>query len=89
MVVDSRNIFTPLKLDKGRNVGLYRPEGELLLSGFTWEESRRQLGSKAYLMYQPHGRGHVVAFAEDPNYRAFCDGLNLLFLNGIFFGPGH
>ena len=89
VVVDSRNIFTPLKLDKGRNVGLYQPEGELLLSGFTWEESRRQLGSKAYLMYQPHGRGHVVAFAEDPNYRAFCDGLNLLFLNGIFFGPGH
>jgi hypothetical protein len=89
VVVDSRNIFTPLKLDKGRNVGLYRPEKELLLSGFTWEESRRQLGSKAYLMYQPHGRGHVVAFAEDPNYRAFCDGLNLLFLNGIFFGPGH
>jgi murein tripeptide amidase MpaA len=89
VVVESRNIFTPLKLDKGRNIGLYMPEDKVLLSGFTWEESRKQLGSKAYLMYQPQGRGHVVAFAEDPNYRAFCDGLNLLFLNGIFFGPGH
>jgi hypothetical protein len=31
----------------------------------------------------------VVAFAEDPNYRAFMDGLNILFLNGIFCGPSH
>jgi hypothetical protein len=89
VVVESRNIFTPVKLDKGRNIGLYMPSDKVLLSGFTWEESRQQIGSKAYLMYQPQGRGHVVAFAEDPNYRAFCDGLNLLFLNGIFFGPGH
>lgn len=89
VVVDSRNIFTPLKLDQGRNVGLYLPSDKLLLSGFTWEESRQQLGNKAYLMHQPRGRGHVVAFAEDPNYRAFCDGLNLLFLNAVFFGPSH
>jgi hypothetical protein len=40
-------------------------------------------------MHQPMGRGHVIAFAEDPNYRAFQDGLNLLFLNGVFFGPAH
>ena len=40
-------------------------------------------------MAQPTGRGHVVAFAEDPNYRAFMDGLNLLFLNGVLMGPGH
>jgi hypothetical protein len=89
VVVDSRNIFTPLKLDQGRNVGVYLPSDKLLLSGFTWEESRQQLGNKAYLMHQPRGRGHVVAFAEDPNYRAFCDGLNLLFLNAVFFGPSH
>ena len=42
---------------------------------------------RAYLVHQSHGRGQVVAFAEDPNYRAFCDGLNLLFMNGVFFGP--
>ena len=89
VLLASRNIFTPIKLDKGRNVGLYMPEGQLLLSGFTWEDARKQVANKAYLMHQPHGGGHVVAFAEDPNYRAFCDGLNLLFLNGIFFGPAH
>ena len=89
VVVDSRNIFAPLKLDQGRNVGVYLPPDQVLLSGFTWDASRKQLGNKAYLMYQPRQRGHVVAFAEDPNYRAFCDGLNLLFLNAVFFGPSH
>lgn len=89
VLVASRNIYTPLKLDKGRNVGLYMPADQVLLSGFTWQDAREQIGNKAYLMYQRHGRGHVVAFAEDPNYRAFTDGLNLLFLNAVLLGPAH
>ncbi|MFQ5929367.1 MAG: M14 family metallopeptidase, partial [Acidobacteriota bacterium] len=89
VLVKSRNIFTPIKLDKGRNVGLYMQEDKILLSGFTWQDAQKQMAQKAYLMHQTHGRGHVVAFAEDPNYRAFCDGLNLLFLNAVFFGPAH
>lgn len=88
-LVESSNIFTPLKLDKGQNVGIYFPADKLLASGFTYESSRQQLGQKAFLMHQPAGRGHVIAFAEDPNYRAFQDGLNLLFLNAVFFGPAH
>ena len=89
VMVSSRNIFTPIKLDKGRNVALYMPDGDVMVSGFTWEDARKQIASKAYLMHQRHGQGHVVAFAEDPNYRAFMDGLNLLFLNAICFGPAH
>lgn len=89
VLVSSRNIFTPLKLDKGRNVALYMPEDKLLLSGFAWEDTEKQLANKAYLMHQRLGRGNVVAFAEDPNYRAFCDGLNLLFVNAVFLGPSH
>ncbi len=89
VMVESRNIYTPLTLDKGVNVGVYLPEDKLLASGFTWESSRKQLANKAYLMYQSLERGHVVAFAEDPNYRAFMDGLNLLFLNAVLLGPAH
>jgi hypothetical protein len=89
VIVNSRRIFTPLKLDKGRNVATYMPESHLVASGFTWESARKQLANKAYLMHQRRGNGHVVAFAEDPNFRAFMDGLNLLFLNAVFFGPAH
>ncbi len=88
-LVESDLIFTPLKLDQGRNVGIYFPSEQVLASGFIYESSRQQIGQKAFLMHQPMGRGHVIAFAEDPNYRAFQDGLNLLFLNGVFFGPAH
>ena len=87
--MEGRNIFTPLKLDKGRNIARYAGEDRLVASGFTYEAKRKQLANKAYLMHQRHGRGHVLAFAGDPNYRAYFDGLNLLFLNGIFFGPSH
>lgn len=89
VMVDSNRIFSLLKLDKGTNVGVYAPAQEMLLSGFMWDDAKRQLPNKAYLMHVPLGRGHVIAFAEDPNYRAFMDGLNVLMLNAVFLGPGH
>jgi hypothetical protein len=88
-MVDSNRIFSLIKLDRGTNVGVYAPPNEMLLSGFMWDDARRQLPNKAYLMHAPLGRGHVIAFAEDPNYRAFMDGLNLLMLNAVLLGPGH
>lgn len=71
------------------NVATYLPEDKILLSGFTWESARKQLGNKAFLMHQQHGGGQVLAFAEDPNYRAFIDGLSLLFMNAVLLGPAH
>jgi hypothetical protein len=89
VLVNSRNIFTPLKLDKGTNVGLYLPADKAVLSGFVWEDEKKQIANKAYLMHQALGRGHVVAFAEDPNFRAYSEGTSLLFLNALFFGPAY
>ncbi len=88
VVHDSSNIFTPVKLDRGTNVAIYATGDQLVRAGFVWDESRRQLPQKAYLVHQPHGRGHVVAFAEDPNVRAFADGLNLLLLNAVLLTAG-
>jgi hypothetical protein len=70
-------------------VGVYLPADKAVVSGLVWDGARKQIGNKAYLIHQPIGQGHVVAFGEDPNYRAFMGGLNLLFLNGVFFGPAH
>jgi hypothetical protein len=78
-----------LKLDKGTNVAVYAPEESMLVSGFMFDDAKRQIPNKAYLMHVPTGRGHVIAFAEDPNYRAFMDGLNVMMLNAVFLGPGH
>lgn len=88
-LVNSNRVLTPLKVNQGTNVGVYFPEPQLLVSGFAWEGSMAQLANKAFLMHQGHGRGHVVAFAEDPNFRAYLHGLDVLFLNAVFFGPAH
>jgi hypothetical protein len=89
VMMDSNRIFPLIKLDKGTNVAVYAPEDKFFVSGFMFDDVRRQLPNKAYLMHLPTGRGHVIAFAEDPNYRAFMDGLNVMMMNALFLAPGH
>ncbi|HSR69173.1 MAG TPA: M14 metallopeptidase family protein [Acidobacteriota bacterium] len=88
-LVRGADIYTPLKLDQGANVAVYEERPNLWLSGWGFEDTYDQIANKPFLMVQRHGRGHVIAFAEDPNYRAFMDGLNLLFMNAVLLGPGH
>ena len=47
------------------------------------------LAYKPLLMEQRHGRGRVIGFTVGPNFRAYMDGLNVLFLNALFRGPAH
>ena len=88
-MVEGQRVFTPVKLDKGSNVGVYAKKDRLVAGGLVWEEARDQLAEKAYLVEQSLGRGHVVAFAEDPNYRAFTEATELLFINAVLLGPSH
>ncbi len=88
-IVTTRNIYTPVKLDQGRNVAVYAPKDELVVSGLAWDDTARQLAQKAFLVHQPHGRGHVIAFADDPNFRGMQGGLRVLFGNAVLLGPGH
>ncbi len=39
-------------------------------------------------MHEPRGSGQIVAFAEDPNYRAYTEAAELLFMNAVLLGPG-
>jgi hypothetical protein len=89
VLIASSRALLPLKLDKGRNLAVYSPREELLLSGFMWEESKELLPGKAFLLHQKLGKGSVIAFAEEPTFRAFTKGLELLFMNAVFFGPSH
>ncbi|HSH76501.1 MAG TPA: M14 family zinc carboxypeptidase [Longimicrobiales bacterium] len=87
-LVEGTRVFTPITLDNGTNVGRYGDLDELILSGIVWEESRPQLASKAFLIHEPVGSGQIVAFAEDPNYRAYAEATQLLFMNAVLLGPG-
>ena len=87
-MVEGQRVFTPIKLDKGptsastrRRIGSSPPG--------SCGTRRGQLAEKAFLIEQPMGRGHVIAFAEDPNYRAFTEATELLFINAVLLGPAH
>ncbi len=74
---------------KGRSVVTFAGRDQLLSSGFCWPETLALAAETSYLIHQPLGEGHVVAFADDPNYRAMYPALQRLFINAVMFGPGH
>ena len=88
-LVNSKRTFAPLPRGVGRNVGLYESEHRLVAAGVVWDESKIQWAETAFLMIQPRGRGQLVAFAEDPNFRAYTEATELVFMNAVLLGPVH
>jgi len=88
-MVEGRAIFTPLKSDKGVNAAYFDTADKLLASGYLWSENRKQMAYKPLVATSTAGRGVVVGFTEDPNFRGMLDGMNVLFLNAVFRGPAH
>jgi len=38
-------------------------------------------------MAAPQGSGWVIAFAQDPTFRGYMEGLEVIFANAVFRGP--
>ncbi len=89
VLVRGSDIYTPLTLDKGVNVARFSDADELVASGYLWEENRLQLAYKPFVVAQPTGEGFVIGFTQDPNVRAYLDGLNVIFMNAIFRAAAH
>jgi hypothetical protein len=88
-MVEGRAIYAPVKADKGINAAYYDAADKLVVSGHLWAENKKQMAFKPLVVSGTSGRGVVVGFTQDPNFRAIGDGLNILFLNAIFRGPAH
>jgi hypothetical protein len=88
-MIEGNRVFAPIKLNAGRNVGVYATKDTLIASGLIWPEDQDLLVRKAFLIHQPFGQGHVVAFAEDATYRAYAEATMLLFMNAVLLGPGY
>jgi hypothetical protein len=74
--------------NSGRRVVATVAAENALLSGHAWEESKERLPGSVLVYEERVGRGRVIAFAEDPNFRAYHRGLNRMFLNAVILGPG-
>ncbi|MEX1186692.1 MAG: M14 family zinc carboxypeptidase [Gemmatimonadaceae bacterium] len=82
---------TFLKLSRrGANVAVFPAQGRLHRAGFTWPaNTERLLRNTAYVIEEPIGGGHLVAFAGEPWFRGWWRSLDKLVMNAIVLGPGY
>jgi len=86
VLVDGDTFFRPSK--DGANVVTFPAEGPLTIAGFTWPDNTEELlRGTAYIIDEPTGGGHVILFAEDPNFRYLWRTTTQLFLNSILLAP--
>ena len=86
VLVTGNDIYAPVRLSDADTVARFAAPDQVLASGVLWEENRRQLAFKPFVVSKSTGRGVVVGFTADPNFRAHMAGLNLIFINAIFRG---
>ncbi len=58
------------------------------ISGHVWEENIERLPESVVVYEQRNGRGRVVLFTEDPNYRGYLRSMDRMFLNAVIMGTG-
>jgi hypothetical protein len=88
VLVNSAYFFRPSK--EGTNAVVFSPNAArpFRLSGFIWpDNTERLLRGTAYVIDEPTGRGHVILYAEDPQFRGIWRSMTRLFFNSILFAP--
>jgi hypothetical protein len=60
----------------------------LHLGGLLWPEAAGRLAKTAYATREGVGRGQVILFLDDPDFRSWMLGTRRLLLNAILYGPG-
>ena len=88
-VAYGNDIYTPIKLDSGKNLAWFTSKEDVLASGYLWQQNQEQLAFKPLLVHQPQGRGMVIGFTQSPTYRAYLEGMNVLLTNAIFRASAH
>lgn len=87
VLVASAYFFRPSK--EGTNAVVFSADSgrPLHVAGFIWPTTESLLRGTSYVIEEPTGRGHVVLFAEDPNFRAIWRSTTRLFFNSFLFQP--
>jgi hypothetical protein len=83
----SDRIYTaPKDVGPGEVVVRYALEPRLRMSGYLWPEVPKRLAGSPYLWTESVGRGRIIGFAADPNFRDLMRGLLPLFGNAVLLG---
>ncbi len=80
--------FAYMSKEPVQTVVRFSQADSLRLSGLVWPEGKARWAKTAYLTRESRGRGQIILFADDPNFRAYLLGTQRLFENAILLGPG-
>ena len=58
------------------------------MSGLVWPEASQRIANSAYLTRERYGKGQIILFAGEPNFRGSSLGTNRLWLNAVVYGSG-
>ena len=81
-----RNTTLFMKADKKSYNNPIQYTDNPLLSGYISKENAKAIKSTVPFKVQQLGRGRVIVFTDNTNFRAFWYGTNKLLMNAIFFG---
>jgi len=56
-------------------------------AGFAWPEAAQRLAGSLLVGSEQRGKGSVVLFVQDPDYRLFWRATMPIFLNAVLYGP--
>lgn len=79
-------IPTPRALAPQEAVIRYASLPRLRLAGYLWPEVPARLAESPWLWTERVGRGRVIGFAGDPNFRDLWRGLLPVFANAVLLG---
>lgn len=87
VLVSGSTIYrAPRDLRPGEAVVRYAPEPRLRVAGYLWPEVPSRLAGTPWLWTERVGRGRVIGFAGDPNFRDLWRGLYPIFANAVLLG---
>jgi hypothetical protein len=67
------------------------PEGHALtvrMSGLIWPEAASRIANSAYVTRERVGKGQVILFSGQPNFRGSTRGVGRIWLNALVYGAG-
>ena len=58
------------------------------MSGLVWPEASTRIANSAYLTRERYGKGQIILFSGEPNFRGSSLGTNRVWLNAVVYGTG-
>ena len=94
----SKAVIRVGELTKNNNQDKYKtinwsdiPPGNELnvrMSGLVWPEASVRIANSAYLTQERYGKGQIILFSGEPNFRGSTLGTNRVWLNAVVYGSG-